>query len=147
MKRISMTAIAFALLAYGATAGATDSTSDLIRRDAPKGITETFYACIDKADSGDIEEAYCLSQERELQDQRLNATYKALLRKLDKDQKKSLVEAERAWIKSQDETSKFESSLYGSELIGNLQLTENEMFAICQRANQLDEYLAITNDL
>ncbi|WP_424681209.1 lysozyme inhibitor LprI family protein [Frateuria sp. YIM B11624] len=147
MKRISMTAIAFALLACGAKAGATDSTSELIRRDAPKGITEAFYACIDKAGSADIEQAACLSQERERQDHRLNSTYQALLRKLNENQKKGLVDAERSWLKFQDKTSEFEGSIYGSNLVDNLQIEENELFSICRRANELDEYSAIADGL
>lgn len=147
MKRIGMTAIAFVLVAYGAAAMAAESTSDLIRRDAPKGITEAFYSCIDKADSADLEEAACLSQEREAQDRRLNVIYKALLSKLDKQQKEKLVQAERAWIKLQDDTGEFEDTLYGREIIDNLQLEENEIFAICKRANELDEYLAVASGL
>lgn len=145
MKRISMTAIAFTLLAYGVSAGAAESTSELIRRDAPKGITETFYACIDKANSDNIEEAACLSQERERQDHRLNTTYAALLRKLNPDQKKRLVEAERAWLKFRDNTVDFEDTIYENELVDNLQVAENELFVIGKRADELDEYLAIAS--
>jgi len=145
MKRISMTAIAFALLAYGVSAGAVESTSELIRRDAPKGITETFYACIDNAHSDNIEEAACLSQERERQDHRLNTTYAALLHKLNPDQKRRLVEAERAWLKFRDNTVEFEGTIYENELVDNLQVAENELFVIGKRADELDEYLAIAN--
>jgi|SRR5690349_302418 uncharacterized protein YecT (DUF1311 family) len=145
MKRISMTAIAFSLLAYGAAAGATDSTSDLIRRDAPKGISETFYACIDKANTNNIEEAACISQERERQDHRLNATYSALLHKLNADQKKNLIAAERVWLKFRDSTIDFEDSLYSNDIVDNLQVAENELFVICRRADELNEYLAIAN--
>src|SRR5690348_16837275 len=117
MKRIGMTAIALALVAYGAAAMAADSASDRIRRDAPKGITEAFYACIDKANSNNIEEAYCISQEREQQDKRLNLTYQALLHKLDGEQKKNMVDAERAWLKFRDANGEFEDTLYGREII------------------------------
>src|SRR5690242_8577227 len=99
MKRIGMTAIALALVAYGTAAMAAESTSDLIRRDAPEGITEAFYACIDEAKSNEMDKAYCLSQERKRQDNRLNASYQALLHKLEGDQKKNVIEAERAWVK------------------------------------------------
>lgn len=147
MKRIGMTAIALALVAYGTAAMAVESTSDRIRRDAPKGITEAFYACIDEAKSSAMDKAYCLSQERERQDNRLNAAYQALLHKLDGDQKKHVVEAERAWLKWQDKTSQVEGVFYGGELIGNLQVTENETFAICLQANRLEDYIALANGL
>jgi len=147
MKRIGMTAITIALVAYGTAAMAVDSTSDRIRRDAPKGITEAFYACIDEAKSSTMDEAYCLSQERERQDKRLNANYQALLHKLDGDQKKNVIEAEREWVKWQDKTSQVEGLLYGSELIGNLEVTQNETFAICRQANRLEEYMALAGGL
>lgn len=146
MKRIGMTAIALALLAFGTVAGAAESTSDLIRRDAPKGITEAFYACIDKANSNDLDEAYCLSEEKERQERRLNATYQTLLRKLSADQKKSLVEAERAWVRFRDGTIEFENTLYPNETVGNLELTQNELFATCRRADELEKYAALASE-
>lgn len=145
MKQISTIAIAFALLAYVVAAGATDSTSDLIRRDAPKGITETFYKCIDEADTSNIEEAACISQERERQDRRLNATYAALLHKLNPDQKKRLLAAERTWLKLRDSTIDFEDSLYSNDIVDNLQVAQNELFVICRRADELKEYIAIAD--
>jgi uncharacterized protein YecT (DUF1311 family) len=147
MKRTTMTAIAVALLVYGATAVAAESTSDLIRRDAPKGITDTFYACIDKADSNDIEEAACLSAEQDVQDSRLNRTYKALLAKLDDKAKEQLVNSERAWLAFHGKTSRLESTLYGSEIVGNLQVSQNDIFRLCERANTLEDYLSLVSDL
>lgn len=147
MDRIRTTVIAFALLAFACAAGAAERPSDPIRRDAPKGISEAFYACIDGAGANEIDKAFCLSQERQRQDDRLNASYKALLDKLHGNQKKSVIEAERAWLKWRDKTSQVEGALYGNELIGNLQVTENETFAICRQANRLDNYLALTHGL
>ncbi|MGN2245589.1 lysozyme inhibitor LprI family protein [Frateuria sp. GZRR35] len=146
MDRIRTTVIAFALFA-ASVAGAVERPSDAIRRDAPKGLTETFYACIDEAKSSDIDKAYCLSQERERQDARLNRAYQALLHKLDGDQKKDVINAERAWLRWQGKTSPVEGALYGSDLIGNLEVTENETFAICRQANRLEEYLALASEL
>jgi uncharacterized protein YecT (DUF1311 family) len=145
MKRTTMTAIVAALLAYGASAAAADSTSDLIRRDAPKGITETFYACIDNAHTNSIQEAACVSQERERQDHRLNAVYASLLEKLDPAQKKSVIAAERIWLKFRDSTIDFEDLLYSNGMVDQLQVAENELFVICRRADQLGEYLAIAS--
>lgn len=47
MNRIRTIAVALAFVACAA--GAAESPSAAIRRDAPRGITEAFYACIDKA--------------------------------------------------------------------------------------------------
>jgi uncharacterized protein YecT (DUF1311 family) len=146
MNRIRTTALAFFLLAHCAAVGATESASARVRRDAPKGITEAFYACIDKADSN-MEEAFCLSQERGRQDHRLNATYQALLGKLSANQKQNLVEAERAWLKFQDTTARFQGELYGNDLVDNLQIAQNEAFAICKRADELGEYLTVASGL
>jgi uncharacterized protein YecT (DUF1311 family) len=146
MKHARTLALAIALLAYGAAAAASESTSDLIRRDAPKGISETFYACIDKADSNDIEEAACLSAEQSVQDSRLNRTYKALMAKLDAKAKAQLVESERAWLAFHGKTSRLESTLYGSELVANLQVSQNDIFRLCERVNVLDSYLSLVND-
>lgn len=147
MDRIRTTLIAFALFACACAAGAVERPSDPLRHNAPKGITNAFYACVDKANFNEIEEAYCTSQERVQQEKRLNTTYQALLRKLDEGQKKHLVEAERAWVKLQDTTGPFEEALYGHEIIDNLQLAQNELFAVTRRADQLDEYLAVASGL
>jgi uncharacterized protein YecT (DUF1311 family) len=146
MKRTTMTAIAVALLVYGATAVAAESTSDLIRRDAPKGITETFYACIDKADYDTVAVAACLSAEEHVQDARLNSTYRALLAKLDSKAKEQLVAAERAWLAFHGKTSGLESTLYGSEIVANLEVSQRDIFRLCERANTLDDYLSLVND-
>ncbi|MGN2252483.1 lysozyme inhibitor LprI family protein [Frateuria sp. GZRe12] len=147
MERIRMTVIAFALFACVSAAGAVERPSDPLRNNAPKGVAEAFYACVDHANFNEIEEAYCTSQERTRQEKRLNTSYQALLRKLNGGQKKRLVEAERAWIKLQDATGPFEESLYGHEIIDNLQLAQNELFAVTRRADQLDEYLAVASGL
>ena len=146
MKRISMTAIAIALLSYGVAAGAAESTTELIRRDAPKGITETFYACIDKADYDTIAVAACLSAEEDVQDARLNRTYKALLAKLDTKAKGQLVGSERAWLAFHGKTSGLESTIYGNEIVANLEVSQREVFRLCERANTLDDYLSLVND-
>jgi uncharacterized protein YecT (DUF1311 family) len=146
MKRIGMIALAFAFLAYGTSAGAEESLSARMRQDAPKGITEAFYGCVDKA-SGNIEQAYCLTQERERQDRRLNATYQSLLRKLDENQKKNLIEAERDWLRFRNSTIGFEDTIYGNEIVGNLELGQNELFFICRRADELKKYLDLASDL
>jgi len=147
MKTIRTLAITLALLVYGTGAIAADSTSQVIKRDAPKGITATFYTCIDKAGSDTIAIGACLSTEKTTQDARLNTTYKALLGKLHGKAKDQLISAERAWLKFQNEDGTFQNLLYGDEIIDNLDLTQNEIFSLCKRANELDSYLAIANGL
>ena len=146
MKTIKTLAITLALLVYGASAVATDSTSQVIQRNAPKGITTTFYTCIDKAGTDTVAVGACLSAEKATQDARLNTTYKALLSKLNDKAKGKLIIAERTWLKLQDENGEFENSLYGDEIIDNLDLAQNEIFSICERANKLDRYLSIASN-
>lgn len=146
MKRIRISAIAIVLFAYGAAAGAVESNSAIIRRSAPKGITETFYACIDKANYNEIAIAACLSAEQETQDARLNRTYKALLGKLDSKGREQLVDAERAWLALRNKTSSLESTLYGSEIIANLEVSQRDLFRLCERANALGDYLSLVID-
>jgi uncharacterized protein YecT (DUF1311 family) len=146
MKHARTLALAIALLAYGATAAASESTSELIRRDAPKGISETFYACIDKADYDSIAVAACLSAEDSVQDARLNRTYKALLAKLDSNAKGHLVDSERAWLAFHHKTSGLETTLYGSEIVANLEVSQRDIFRLCERANTLADYLSLADD-
>lgn len=145
MKMLSTFAVALVLALQATAAAAEERTSQVIRQQAPKGITEAFYRCIDKADSDMIASAYCLTTEQERQDKRLNVNYNALLAKLGPEAKKELVLAERAWLKFQDANGALESSVYGSEIIDNLQVTQNEIFRICERANALDDYLFVAN--
>lgn len=145
MKTVRTLAITLTLLAYGAVAVASDSRSQAIKSHAPKGITTAFYTCVDKADSDTVAIAACLSDEQTRQDNRLNTTYKALLGKLTPEAKDALIRAEREWLKFQEANGEFENSIYGNESVANLQLTQNEMFRICERANALDTYLIVAN--
>lgn len=146
MKTARTLAVSLALLVYGAAAVAADSTRQVIQRNAPKGITTAFYTCIDKAGSDTVALGACLSAEKTTQDARLNTTYKALLGKLHGKAKDQLISAERAWLKFQNEDGTFQNLLYGDETVDDLQLTQNEIFRLCERANALDKYLSVAND-
>lgn len=146
MRTIQMLAIAFSLLVTGSSAFAADSTSQMIKRGAPKGITASFYACVDKASSDMTAQGACLSAEKKVQDTRLNATYKALTAKLTGKAKDNLLTAERAWLEYHNKNSEFETALYGEESVADLQVTRNEVFRLCDRADALDKYLKIAGD-
>jgi uncharacterized protein YecT (DUF1311 family) len=141
-----MIVIAFALFACASVAGAVEHPSDPIRRDAPKGITERFYECIDKAAYDTIAIAACLSAEADIQDARLNRTYNTLMGKLDSKAKEQLVASERAWLGFDGKSSSLESTLYGSEIVANLQVSQRDLFRKCERANTLDTYLSLVSD-
>ncbi|MBB3227120.1 uncharacterized protein YecT (DUF1311 family) [Luteibacter sp. Sphag1AF] len=146
MKTVNKLAIAVALVVYGSASFADASRSQEIKQEAPKGITAAFYACITKANDPTSSGA-CLSAEKTRQDARLNTTYKALMAKLTGKAKDDLVNAERAWVDLEDKTGRFETSLYGDETVADLQVTQNEIFRICERANALDKYLSVANTL
>lgn len=146
MKIVRALAIAVALLVYGTVAVAADSTSRGIKRDAPKGITTTFYRCIDRASSDTVALGTCLSAEKKTQDTRLNITYDALLGKLHGKAKDGLVNAERAWLEFHNKSGDFEASLYGDETVADFQVMQNEIFSLCKRADALGKYLSIAND-
>jgi uncharacterized protein YecT (DUF1311 family) len=146
MRTVRTLAITLALLVTGSSAFAADSTSQVIKRQAPKGITATFYACVDKAGSDTTAQGACLAAEKKTQDTRLNTTYKALTAKLTGKAKDNLLNAERAWLDFHNRNGDFEASLYGDEPVADLQVTQNEIFRLAERADALDKYLTIAND-
>jgi uncharacterized protein YecT (DUF1311 family) len=88
----------------------------------------------------------CLATEKKTQDTRLNTTYKALTAKLTGNAKANLLTSERAWLEFHNRNGDFEASLYGDEPVADLQVTQNEIFRIAERADALDKYLTIAND-
>lgn len=145
MKMFRTITLAFALLANGTVALAADSTSQVIKRDAPKGISAGFYACTDKA-ADTVASAACLSAEKKVQDTRLNAAYKALLGKLSGKAKDNIIAAQRAWLDFHNKSGAAESTLYGNETVSDLQVAQNEIFRLCARANELEKYVSIADD-
>jgi len=147
MHTVKTFALAFALIAAAGSAAASESTSQVIRSQAPQGITQSFYGCIDKAGSDQGALGNCINAEKARQDGRLNASYKALTAKLSGKAKENLVAAERSWLALQKASNTFEASLYPDETVADLQVAQSEVFRLCERANALDKYLAVANDL
>jgi len=145
MKPVRNIAVAAALVLHATSAWAGTGTSEVIKRQAPKGISTSFYACVDKAD-GMTAQAACLTAEKDSQDARLNTAYKALMAKLAGKEKEALLVAERAWLNYQAKSGEVEATLYGDEPVADLTVTQNEIFRLCDRANVLEKYLAIVND-
>jgi len=146
MRTAHTLAITFALLVAGSNAFAADSTSQVIKRQAPKGITASFYACVDKAGSDTTAQGTCLTAEKKAQDTRLNTTYKALTAKLTGKAKDNLLASQRAWLEFRNKNGDFEATLYGDEPVADLQVTQNDIFRLAERADALDKYLTIAND-
>lgn len=138
--------LSLALFGYASGAQAYESTAQVIKRQAPIGISNVFYGCVEKAESDDIALAACQSAEKKRQDARLNVAYKALLSKQRGTAKDNLIRAERAWLDFHNTSKTFESSLYGSETVSSFEVVQKELFRLCERANVLEEYLSIAND-
>ncbi|WP_237561415.1 hypothetical protein [Frateuria defendens] len=62
--KVRIFALAPALLACCMAASAAESNSEYIKPDAPKGISDAFYACVDKAGSDTAAIANCLMSGR-----------------------------------------------------------------------------------
>lgn len=138
--------LSFALVMYASGAQANENTAQVIKRQAPAGITDVFYSCVENAGSENIALAACQSAEKKRQDARLNAAYKALLSKQSGAAKDNLIHAERAWLDFHSTSKTFESSLYGSETVSSFEVMQREIFRLCERTNVLEEYLSIAND-
>lgn len=106
----------------------------------PDGISKAYLACVDDA-TGTVETAECVTAERDVQDRRLNGTYRALLAVVGEAQKDKLVQAQRAWLALKDADDAFEVSVSESSQGENLSGAIYEVFFICERANQLDRWL------
>ncbi|TFW17253.1 lysozyme inhibitor LprI family protein [Duganella callida] len=62
-------------------------------------LSPAFDKCITKAGAVDPAVLECIGNEHEVQDRRLNSSYKALMAKLGASRKKQLQEAQRLWLK------------------------------------------------
>lgn len=69
---------------------------------ADSDMTKEYLTCMDKSKGVTSEMMDCISAETARQDARLNANYKKLMAKLSAKRKKTLLEAQRAWIKFRD---------------------------------------------
>jgi uncharacterized protein YecT (DUF1311 family) len=99
-------------------------------------LSQEYSTCLDKANGVTFEMTDCIAAETSRQDARLNDNYKKLMSKLSPERKKSLVDAERAWISFRDANCQF----YGDPQGGtSARLSANECIlnATAQRAKEL----------
>jgi len=76
---------------------------------ADSDMTQEYLTCMDKSQGVTAEMIDCMSAETARQDARLNANYKRLMAKVSAKRKKTLLEAQRAWIKFRDLNCEFYS--------------------------------------
>jgi len=108
---------------------------------AAEAILFTEYkACMDKAGGVTVEMKDCISAELSKQDNRLNTVYKQKISSLPENQKTSLRNAQRAWIKLRDSECKSQSKeeeggtlegiLYGDCVLQKTAIRANEIEAM-----------------
>ena len=109
---------------------------------ADSDMTQEYLTCMDKSKGVTSEMIGCMSAETARQDARLNANYKKLLAKLSAKRKKTLLEAQRAWIKFRDLNCEF---YYDPDGGTAARLAGNDCFlqATADRAKELKN---LTND-
>ena len=74
---------------------------------ADSDMTQEYLTCMDKSKGVTSEMIDCMSAETARQDARLNENYKGLMSKVSAKRKKTLLEAQRTWIKFREVNCKF----------------------------------------
>jgi uncharacterized protein YecT (DUF1311 family) len=109
---------------------------------ADSDMTQEYLTCMDKSKGVTSEMIDCMSVETARQDTRLNENYKRLMSKVSAKRKKTLLEAQRAWIKFRDLNCEF---YYDPDGGTAARLAGNDCFlqATADRAKELKN---LTND-
>jgi uncharacterized protein YecT (DUF1311 family) len=103
---------------------------------ADSDMTQEYLTCMDKSKGVTPEMMDCMSAETARQDARLNENYKRLMSKVSAKRKKTLLEAQRAWIKFRDLNCEF---YYDADGGTAARLASNDCFlqATADRAKEL----------
>lgn len=117
-----------------------------IRHRAPKGITEAFYACADKARGDVVALGLCTSSEKKIQDARLNKAYTILMAKLEPKAKESMKAAERSWLDFNGKAVNAELDLRSTDKTASIEASISEVFRYCDQANVLGNFVYFVND-
>lgn len=115
------------------------TTAGAVNRDV---LSAGFYQCREQARSM-LDEAVCLSDERQHQDARLAQAYQALLSRLQGRQREMMLSAQQAWLQSSAMDGEFEAALYDASPAGNLQNGLNELLRHSARVEILQGYLDV----
>jgi uncharacterized protein YecT (DUF1311 family) len=108
---------------------------------AANDMTTEYLTCARNSEGVTSKILNCISAELDQQDSRLNEAYKKLMSKLPKDRKRSLVEAQRAWIKFRKANCGFYHDPNGgsaAHVVGN----ECFLNATVDRAKELEKLLS-----
>ena len=102
----------------------------------------TYAACQTDARNA-IEHAACMSDEQDVQQQRLDTTLAALNDALDDGGRAALAASQAAWRTSTSRDAELEATLYGATQVDNLESGEAALLRLRTRADQLAHYLRL----
>ena len=100
-------------------------------------MSKQYTTCMDKANGVNPDMIDCILAETKQQDARLNENYKRLMSKLSEERKKTLLEAQRAWIRFRDANCAFWDEPAGGQ---SAAITAKECFLTmtADRASELE---------
>ncbi len=110
------------------------------------GVRASYWECVQSDERAAVEKSYCVSEEAGFQDDRLNAVYQRLTKRLNAERRALLLASQRSWLDFRAKDQALESSLFGSEQIENLQISEREMLRISDRADALEYFESISEE-
>lgn len=103
-------------------------------------LSRAYERCMVEAGGVTFPMIYCMQQEYERQDARLNVAYKKLMDVLGDDRRATLREAQRSWIKFRDAYGDFLYDPDGGTL-ARVNANHWHMLATADRAKQLEDAL------
>jgi uncharacterized protein YecT (DUF1311 family) len=106
-----------------------------------KDMTTEYLTCARNSEGVTSKILDCISNELDQQDSRLNEAYKKLVSKLPKGRKRSLVEAQRAWIKFRKTNCAFYHDPNGGSA-AHVEANECFLKATVDRAKELEKLLS-----
>jgi uncharacterized protein YecT (DUF1311 family) len=100
-------------------------------------MSKQYTTCMAKANGANPDMIDCIMAEAKQQDARLNENYKRLMSKLSEERKKTLLEAQRAWIRFRDANCAFWDDPAGGQ---SAAVTAKECFLTmtADRASELE---------
>lgn len=103
------------------------------------GYTSQYSACMEIAGGVTSDTLNCMGAENKIQDASLNKAYKALMVKLTPARKKSLQEAQRAWIKFRDANCNYYEDPEGGTM-ASMMGSDCFLFTTATRARELERF-------
>lgn len=85
---------------------------------AEEPYTPAFSECMTRSGGVTVDMLNCIAAEHEVQDQRLNANYKALSESLSPERRKELVAVQRLWLQYRDANCRFHADPDGGSAAG-----------------------------